>query len=62
MSYMTAKASTIRCTTETCDSSSDPEMLKPQIISSTQEFYNFLRGYEEYILRRLTKISMAITT
>lgn len=62
MSDMTIKAPTKRRPMVARDSSSDPGMLKLQIIPSTQEFNNFLRGDKDYILRRLTKVSMAITS
>ena len=62
MSDITVKTPTRRRPTAARDSSSDPGMLKLQIIPSTQEFNDFLRGDKEYILRRLTKVSMAITS
>lgn len=62
MSDMTVKAPTRKRPAAARDSSSDPGMLKLQIIPSTQEFNNFLRDDKDYILRRLTKVSMAITS
>ncbi|MCE9985185.1 Uncharacterised protein [Enterobacter hormaechei] len=62
MSDMIVKAPSKRRPAAARDSSSDPGMLKLQIIPSTQEFNNFLRDDKDYILRRLTKVSMAITS
>jgi len=62
MSDMIVKAPSKRRPAAPRDSSSDPGMLKLQIIPSTQEFNNFLRDDKDYILRRLTKVSMAITS
>ncbi|HHL0036370.1 hypothetical protein U0129_21025 [Enterobacter hormaechei] len=62
MSDMTVKAPPRRRPLAARDSSSDPGMLKLLIIPATQEFNNFLRDDKDYILRRLTKVSMAITS